>query len=266
MYVAPGFLVEDQVTPGLDEARHHLHELYISKCCAVRQCDGLRGAEHISRRKAALEQAACATGCDDRGLGSKGHDSIFGKVVEYGSGYSAVRVLNKVDKLMAGEQANAERLDPGRQSVLKGLAGEAAPHARLVVKAGDKLLLLSTLGALRTLELNAQVLLEPVNRLGNAVDERLDEFGVGNAAADGQDGVDEVLLVVFVDGTDEAEAPGTREEARSTHGLAGACHSDGCTRACRFDGGTKARNARSNYQYISRFHRIPFSSGALSHG
>ena len=86
---------------------------------------------------------------------------------------------------MAGEQANAERLDPGRQSVLKGLAGEAAPHARLVVKAGDKLLLLSTLGALRTLELNAQVLLEPVNRLGNAVDERLDEFGVGDTAADG---------------------------------------------------------------------------------
>jgi len=104
---------------------------------------------------------------------------------------------------MAGEQANAERLDPGRQSVLKGLAGEAAPHARLVVKAGDKLLLLSTLGALRTLELNAQVLLEPVNRLGNAVDERLDEFGVGNAAADGQDGVDEVLLVVFVNGSDK---------------------------------------------------------------
>lgn len=66
MYVAPGFLVEDQVALGLDEAGHHLHELYISKCCAVRQRDGLRGAEHISRRKAALEQAACATGCDDR--------------------------------------------------------------------------------------------------------------------------------------------------------------------------------------------------------
>ena len=74
------------------------------------------------------------------------------------------------DKLMAGEQANTERLDPGRQSVLKRLAGEAAPHARLVVKAGDKLLLLSALSALRTLELNAQVLLEPVNHLGNAVD------------------------------------------------------------------------------------------------
>ena len=61
---------------------------------------------------------------------------------------------------------------------------------------------LGAFGALRTLELNAQVLLEPVNRLGNAVDERLDEFGVGNAAADGQDGVDEVLLVVFVNGSD----------------------------------------------------------------
>ena len=48
------------------------------------------------------------------------------------------------------------------QSVLKGLAGEAAPHARLVVKAGDKLLLLSALSALRTLELNTQVPLEPV--------------------------------------------------------------------------------------------------------
>ena len=56
---------------------------------------------------------------------------------------------------MAGEQANAERLDPGRQSVLKGLTGEAAPHARLVVKTGDKLLLLGALSALRTLELNA---------------------------------------------------------------------------------------------------------------
>ena len=56
---------------------------------------------------------------------------------------------------MAGEQANAERFDPGRTRVLKGLAGEAAPHARLVVKAGDKLLLLSALSALRTLELNA---------------------------------------------------------------------------------------------------------------
>ena len=104
---------------------------------------------------------------------------------------------------MAGEQANAERLDPCRQSVLKGLAGETAPHARLVVKAGDKLLLLSTLGALWTLELNAQVLLEPFNCLGNAVDKRLDKLGVGNAAADGQDGVDEVLLVVFVNGSDK---------------------------------------------------------------
>ena len=167
---------------------------------------------------------------------------------------------------MAGEQANAERLDLGRQSILKGLAGEAAPHARLVVKAGYKLLLLSALSTLRTLELNAQVLLEPVNRLGNAVDERLDELGVGNAAADGLDGIDEVLFVVFVNGSDKPQAPGSGEEARSTHSLAGACHSDGCARVCCFYGGAKARNARSNYQYISRFHRIPFSSGALSHG
>ena len=266
MYVTPGFLVEDQVALGLDEAGHHLHKLYISKGRTVRQRDGLRGAEHISRREAALEQAACATGCDDRGLGSKGHDSIFGEVVEHCSGDSAVRVLNKVDKLMAGEQANAERLDLGRQSVLKGLAGEAAPHARLVVKAGYKLLLLSALSALRTLELNAQVLLEPFNCLGNAVHKRLDELGVGNAAADGLDGVDEVLLVGRVCGSDKPQAPGSGEEARSTHSLAGACHSDGCARACCFDGGAKARNARSNYQYISRFHRIPFSSGALSHG
>ena len=266
MYVTPGFLVEDQVALGLDEAGHHLHELYISKRCTVRHCDGLRGAEHISRREAALEQAACATGCDDRGLGSKGHDSIFGEVVEHCSGDSAVRVLNKVDKLMAGEQANAEGLDLGCQSVLKGLAGEAAPHARLVVKAGYKLLLLSALSALRTLELNAQVLLEPFNCLGNAVHKRLDELGVGNAAADGLDGVGEVLLVGRVGGSDKPQAPGSGEEARSTHSLAGACHSDGCARACCFDGGAKARNARSNYQYISRFHRIPFSSGALSHG
>ena len=265
MYVTPGFLVEDQVALGLNEAGHHLHELYISKRCTVRHCDGLRGAEHISRREAALEQAACATGCDDRGLGSKGHDAIFGEVVEHCSGDSAVRVLNKVDKLMAGEQANAERLDLGRQSVLKGLADEAAPHARLVVKAGYKLLLLSALSTLWTLELNAQVLLEPVNRLGNAVDERLDELGVGNAAVDGLDGVDEVLLVAFVDGANKAQAPGAREKARSAHGLASACDGNGCARACCFDGGAKARNARSNYQYISRFHRIPFSSGALSH-
>lgn len=65
----------------------------------------------------------------------------------------------------------------GCQSVLKGLAGEAAPHARLVVKAGDKLLLLSALSVLRTLELNAQVLFEPFNCLGNAVDKRLDKLG-----------------------------------------------------------------------------------------
>ena len=167
---------------------------------------------------------------------------------------------------MAGEQANAERLDLGRQSGLKGLAGEAAPHARLVVKAGYKLLLLSALSALRTLELNAQVLLEPFNCLGNAVHKRLDEFWVGDTAADGLDGIDEVLFVVFVNGSDKPQAPGSGEEARSTHSLASACDGNGCARACCFYGGAKARNARSNYQYISRFHRIPFSSGALSHG
>ena len=266
MHVAPGLLVKDKVALGLNEAGHHLHELYISERCAVCQRDGLRGAEHVGGSEASLEQATRAARSDAGGLGCHRYEMLVCAVVERGADNLSGRVLNKVDKLVAGKQANAERLDPGRQSVLKGLAGEAAPHARLVVKAGDKLLLLSTLGALRTLKLNAQVLLEPFYCMGNAVDERLDELGVGNAAADGQDGVDEVLLVVFVDGTDEAEAPGTREEARSTHGLAGACHSDGCTRACRFDGGTKARNARSNYQYISRFHRIPFSSGALSHG
>ena len=135
-----------------------------------------------------------------------------------------------------------------------------------MVKAGDKLLLLGALGTLRALKLNTQIAPEPLNRLGNAVDERLDELGVGNAAADGLDGVDEILLLIFVDGTDKAEAPSAREEARSAHGLAGTCHGDGCTRARRFDGGAEARNARSNYQYISRFHWIPFSSGALSHG
>ena len=98
------------------------------------------------------------------------------------------------------------------------------------------------------------------------MDKRLDELGVGNAAAHGLDSVDEVLFVVFVNGANKAETPGAREKARSAHSFAGTCHSDGCTRACRFDGGAKARNARSNYQYISRFHRIPFSSGALSHG
>lgn len=94
----------------------------------------------------------------------------------------------------------------------------------------------------------------------------MDERRVGSTAADGLDGVDEVLLVALVDGANKAQTPGAREKARSTHSLAGACHSDGCARACRFEGGAKARNARSNYQYISRFHRIPFSSGALSHG
>ena len=98
------------------------------------------------------------------------------------------------------------------------------------------------------------------------MDERLDERRVGDAAAHGLDGVDEVLFVVFVDGANKTKAPGAREEARSAHGLAGACDGNGRARARRFDGGTKARNARSNYQYISRFHRIPFSSGALSHG
>ena len=116
------------------------------------------------------------------------------------------------------------------------------------------------------LEFNAQVLLEPCNCPGNAVDECLDEFGVGNTAADGLDGVDEVLFVIYVDGANKAEAPSAGEEARSTHSLAGACHGDGRAGACCFYGGAKARNARSNYQYISRFHRIPFSSGALSHG
>ena len=120
-----------------------------------------------------------------------------------------------------------------------------------MVKAGDKLLLLGALGALRTLEFYAHILFEPVNRLGNAVDERLDEFGVGSAAADGLDGVDEVLLVVFVDGANKAEAPGAREEARSAHGLAGACDGNGRARACCFYGGAKARDARSDYQYIS---------------
>ena len=172
-------------------------------------------------------------------------------VVEYGAGNLPGCILNKVYKLVAGEQANAERLDLGHTRVLKGLAGEAAPHARLVVKTGDKLLLLSALSTLRTLKLNAQVLLEPFNCLGNAVDKRLDKRRVGDAAAHGLDGVDEVLFVGRVGGTDKPQAPGSGEEARSTHSLAGACHSDGCARACRFDGGAKARNARSNYQYVS---------------
>ena len=55
---------------------------------------------------------------------------------------------------MAGEQTNAERLDLGRTRVLKGLAGEAALIACLMVKAGDKLLLLGALGAWRALEFN----------------------------------------------------------------------------------------------------------------
>ena len=55
MYVAPGLLVKDKVALGLDKARHHLHELYISKRCAVHQRDGLRGAEHVGGSEAALE-------------------------------------------------------------------------------------------------------------------------------------------------------------------------------------------------------------------
>ena len=35
---------------------------------------------------------------------AKGTIRSFGEVVEHGSGYSAVRVLNKVDKLMAGSR------------------------------------------------------------------------------------------------------------------------------------------------------------------
>ena len=126
--------------------------------------------------------------------------------------------------------------------------------------------MLGALGILWALKFNTQIPFEPCNCLGNAADKRLDKLGVGDAATNGLDGVDEVLFVVFVNGSDKPQAPGSGEEARSTHSLAGACHSDGCARACRFDGGAKSRNARSNYQYISRFHRIPFSSGALSHG
>ena len=172
-------------------------------------------------------------------------------VEEHGADNFSVRILNKIDKLVAGEQAYAERVDLGRTRVFEGFAGEAAPHSRLVVEAGDKLLLLGAFGALRTLEFYAQILFEPVNRLGNAVDERLDEFGVGNAATDGLDGVDKVLFVVFVDGTNKPEAPGAREEARSAHGLASACDGNGRARACCFYGGAKARDARSDYQYIS---------------
>ena len=117
--------------------------------------------------------------------------------------------------------------------------------------------MLGALGTLRTLEFNTQLPFEPCNCPGNAVDERLDELGVGNAAADGLDGIDEVLFVVFVDGANKAEprVPGKssirswscrRLPQRRLH------------RACRFYGGTKARNARSNYQYISRFHRFLF--------
>ena len=201
--VAPGLLVKDKVALGLNEAGHHLHELYISERCAVCQRDGLRGAEHVGGSEASLEQATRAARSDDGGLGCHRYEMLVCAVVERGADNLSGRVLNKVDKLVAGKQANAERLDPGRQSVLKGLAGEAAPHARLVVKAGDKLLLLSTLGALRTLKLNAQVLLEPFNCMGNAVDKRLDKLGVGDAATNGLNSVDEVLFVVFVNGSDK---------------------------------------------------------------
>gem|GEM_PF-5173864 len=217
----------------------------------MRQRDGLRGAEYIGRSEAAFEQTARAARSDDGGLCCKGHDALVCLVVEHGAGNLSGCAFNKVYKLVSWEQTNAKRLDLGRTRVLKGLAGEAAPHSRLVVEAGDKLLLLGALGALRALEFYAQILFEPVNRLGNAVDERLDEFGVGNAATDGLDGVDEVLFVVFVDGANKAEAPGAREEARSAHGLAGACDGNGRARACCFYGGAKARDARSDYQYIS---------------
>ena len=211
--VTPGLLVKDKVALGLDETGHHLHELYISKGRTVCQGDGLRGAEHIGRSEAALEQSARASGGDDGGFSCQRHEMLVCAVVERGADNLSVLIFNKVNKLMAGEQANAERPDLGRQSVLKGLAGEAAPHARLVVKARDKLLLLSALSALRTLELNAQILLEPLDGLRNTVDKRLDELGVGNAAAHGLDSVDEVPFVVFVDGANKAETPGSREKA-----------------------------------------------------
>ena len=172
-------------------------------------------------------------------------------VVEHGAGNLSGCAFNKVYKLVSGEQTNAKRLDLGRTRVFKRLAGQAAPIACLMVKAGDKLLLLGALGALRTLELNTQILLEPLDGLGDTVDKRLDERRVGNAAADGLDGVDKVLFVVFVDGPNKPEAPGAREEARPAHGLAGACDGNGRTRACCFYGGAKASDARSDYQYIS---------------
>lgn len=75
-------------------------------------------------------------------------------VVERGADNLSGRVLNKVDKLVAGKQANAARLDLGRTRVLKVLASEAAPFACLMVKAGDKLLLLGALGALRAFGFN----------------------------------------------------------------------------------------------------------------
>ena len=101
--VAPGFLVKDQVALGLNEAGHHLHELYIGKGCAVRLCDGLRGTEYIGRSEAALEQAARAARSDDSGLCCKGHDALVCLVVEHGADNLTGCVFNKIDKLVAGE-------------------------------------------------------------------------------------------------------------------------------------------------------------------
>lgn len=44
-------------------------------------------------------------------------------VVERGADNLSVRIFNKVDKLMAGEQANAERLDPGSSERPQGACG-----------------------------------------------------------------------------------------------------------------------------------------------
>ena len=103
MYVAPGLLVKDKVALGLDEARHHLHELYISERCAVCQRDGLRGAEHVGGSEASLEQATRAARSDDSGLGCHRHEMPVCAVVEYGADNLSGCVLNKVDKLVAGE-------------------------------------------------------------------------------------------------------------------------------------------------------------------
>ena len=118
------------------------------------QRDGLRGAEHVGGSEASLEQATRAARSDDSGLGCHRHEMLVCAVVEHGAGNLSGCVLNKVDKFVAGEQTYAEQLDLGRTRVFKRSAGQAAPHTRLMVKAGDKLLLLGALGALRTLELN----------------------------------------------------------------------------------------------------------------